>query len=164
MDYTALVQIATALFTVGLGIVAIALGWGYVGLAVTALIANVVTAFVLLRALPHEATSRAPWDGKLARTLMVASVPLMLNALLNVLFFRIDIQVLTVARDITEVGYYGAAYKYVEAFALLPSALVLALFPALSRIAPTDRAALQRDFQQGAAVHARTRCRQRRLL
>ncbi|MCY4438424.1 MAG: flippase [Chloroflexi bacterium] len=146
MDYTALVQIATVLFTVGLGIVAIALGWGYVGLAVTALIANVVTAFVLLRALPHEGTSRAPWDGQLARTLMLASVPLMLNALLNIVFFRIDIQVLTMTRDITEVGYYGAAYKYVEAFALLPSALVFALFPALSRIAPTDRAALQSIF------------------
>lgn len=146
MDYTALVQIATALFTVGLGTIAIALGWGYVGLAVTALIANVVTAFVLLRALPRATTARAPWDGKLARTLMLASLPLMLNALLNVIFFRIDIQVLVMARDIAEVGFYGAAYKYVEAFALLPSALVLALFPALSRIAPTDRAALQGIF------------------
>ncbi|MDE2816459.1 MAG: flippase [Chloroflexota bacterium] len=148
MDYTALVQIATALFTVGLGTVAIALGWGYVGLAVTAFIANVVTAFVLLRALPREATGRAPWDGQLARTLMLASLPLMLNALLNVIFFRIDIQVLAMARDISEVGFYGAAYKYVEAFALLPSALVLALFPALSRIAPTDRAALQGIFNK----------------
>ena len=143
MDYTALVQIATALFTVGLGTVAIALGWGFVGLAVTALIANVITAFVLLRALPRETTTAPPWDGKLARTLMLASLPLMLNALLNVLFFRIDIQVLTVSRDISEVGAYGTAYKYIEAFVLLPSALVLALFPALSRIAITDRAALQ---------------------
>lgn len=148
MDYTALVQIATALLTVGLGTVAIAVGWGIVGLAGTALIANVVTAFVLLRALPREVAPNAPWDGKLARTLMLASLPLMLNALLNVLFFRIDIQVLTVARGASEVGYYGAAYKYVEAFALLPSALVLALFPALSRIAPTDRAALQGIFNK----------------
>ena len=148
MDYTALAQIATALLTVGLGTVAIAVGWGIVGLAVTALIANVVTAFVLLRALPHTATPNASWDGRLAWTLMVASLPLMLNALLNVLFFRIDIQVLTIARDIAEVGAYGAAYKYVEAFALLPSALVLALFPALSRIAPNDRAALQSIFNK----------------
>ena len=148
MDYTALVQVATALLTVGLGTVAIAVGWGIVGLAGTALIANVVTAFVLLRALPRTATPNASWDGRLAWTLMVASLPLMLNALLNVLFFRIDIQVLTMARDISEVGFYGAAYKYVEAFALLPSALVLALFPALSRIAPNDRAALQRIFNK----------------
>lgn len=148
MDFTALVQIATALLTVGLGSVAIAVGWGIAGLAGTALIANVVTAYVLLRALPREATPNAPWDARLARTLMLASLPLMLNALLNVLFFRIDIQVLTMARDITEVGFYGAAYKYVEAFALLPSALVLALFPALSRIAPTDRAALQSIFNK----------------
>ena len=64
MDYTALVQIATALFTVGLGTVAIALGWGFVGLAVTALIANVVTAVVLLRALPSRNYHRCAlgWD------------------------------------------------------------------------------------------------------
>ena len=94
MDFTALVQIATALLTVGLGTLAIALGWGYVGLATTALFANIVTAIALLRALPRETKAAAPWDGKLARTLMLASFPLMLNALLNVLFFRIDIQVL----------------------------------------------------------------------
>ena len=143
MDFTALVQIATALLTVGLGTVAIALGWGYVGLATTALFANIVTAIALFRALPRETKAAAPWDGKLARTLMLASFPLMLNALLNVLFFRIDIQVLHVMRDISEVGAYGAAYKYIEAFVLLPSALVLALFPALSRVAASDRAALQ---------------------
>ena len=143
MDYTALVQIATALLTVGLGTAAIALGWGYVGLAATALVANIVTAAVLLRALPRETAPATPWDPRLARALMLASLPLMLNALLNVLFFRIDIQVLAAMRDITEVGAYGAAYKYVEAFALLPSTLVLALFPALSRVAETDRAALQ---------------------
>ena len=143
MDFTALVQIATVLLTVGLGMAAIALGWGYVGLAGTALIANVVTATVLLRALPADAKAPAPWDGAHARTLMLASFPLMLNALLNVLFFRIDIQVLTVMRDIAEVGAYSAAYKYIEAFALLPATLVMALFPALSRVAETDRAALQ---------------------
>jgi O-antigen/teichoic acid export membrane protein len=143
MDYTALVQVATALLTVGLGIAAIALGWGYVGLAGTALIANVVTAFVLLRALPREGAGAASWDAQLARTLMLASLPLMLNSLLNILFFRIDIQVLILMRDSSEVGAYGAAYKYIEAFALLPSTLVLALFPTLSRIATTDRAALQ---------------------
>lgn len=148
MDFTALVQIATALLTVGLGIAAIALGWGYVGLAVTALIANIVTAAALLRALPGDDTKAPPWDPRLARALMLASLPLMLNALLNVLFFRIDIQVLAAMRDITEVGAYGAAYKYVEAFALLPSTLVLALFPALSRVAETDRAALQGIFNK----------------
>ena len=143
MDFTALVQVATALFTVGLGMLAISLGWGYVGLAVTALIANLATAAVLLRALPADATAATPWDGQMARTLMLASLPLMLNALLNVLFFRIDILVLGALRDISEVGSYNAAYKYIEAFALLPATLVLALFPALSRIAATDRAALQ---------------------
>ena len=143
MDFTALVQVATALFTVGLGTVAISLGWGYVGLGVTALLANVVTAAALLRALPSDTTAAAPWDGQRARALMLASLPLMLNALLNLLFFRIDVQMLHLLRGETEVGVYGAAYKYVEAFALLPSTLVLALFPALSRVAETDRAALQ---------------------
>ena len=152
MDYTALVQIATALLTVGLGMVAIALGWGYVGLAVTALIANVATAVVLLRALPRESTTATPWDGTLARTLMLASLPLMLNALLSLLFFRIDIVVLSLTREIAEVGAYAAAYKYIEGFALLPSTLVLALFPALSRVATTDRAAMQRILNRALQV------------
>lgn len=143
MDYTALVQVATALLTVGLGMAAIALGWGYVGLAITALIANVVTAFVLLRSLPREATATRSWDGGVARSLMVASFPLMISVLLSLLFFRVDLVVLSIVRDTQEVGAYAAAYKYIEGFALLPSTLVLALFPALSRVAETDRAALQ---------------------
>ena len=148
MDYTALVQIGTALLTVGLGMIAIALGWGYVGLAATALAANVVTAAVLLRALSRDVGAAAPWDGHLARALMLASLPLMLNALLNGLFFRIDVQVLHIMRGEAEVGVYGAAYKYIEAFALLPATLVLALFPALARVAVSDRAALQGIFDK----------------
>ncbi len=143
MDYTALVQIGTAMLTVGLGMVAIAFGWGYVGLAASALIANTATAAVLLRALAREIGTAAPWDSHLARGLLLVSLPLMLNALLNGLFFRIDVQVLHIMRGEAEVGVYGAAYKYIEAFALLPSTLVLALFPALARVAVSDRAALQ---------------------
>lgn len=152
MDYTGLIQIATALLTVGLGMVAIAYGMGYLGLAVTAFIANVVTAIALLRALPRESTARQPWDATLARTLVITSFPLMLNALLSLLFLRIDLVVLSIARDTWEVGAYAAAYKYIEGFVLLPAYLVIALFPALSRVAETDRAALQGIFNKALQV------------
>jgi O-antigen/teichoic acid export membrane protein len=153
MDYTALVQIATALLTIGLGILALTLGMGYVGLGVTSLVANAVTAWVLHRTLPPEATQRAaPLEWRTARLLLLASLPLMLTALLNGLFFRIDVQVLLLFQGSEVVGHYGAAYKFIEAFALLPSTLVLALFPALSRQAVKDRAALARAVTKALHV------------
>jgi O-antigen/teichoic acid export membrane protein len=121
------------------------------GLAAASLGANVTTAALLARLAARDFFPlRLGFDRQLARYFLVASFPLMLNALLNTLFFRIDVQLLQTSDPVTlplvgpapggaeAVGHYAAAYRFVDAMQVLSSSFVLALFPMLARRAGAD--------------------------
>jgi O-antigen/teichoic acid export membrane protein len=122
-------------------------GWGVIGLAVTALIVNLLTAgcfAFLVRRLGVHAVWRRP--GPEARGLLVESWPLLINNLLIGLFFRVDTLVLQPARGSVEVGIYNMPYKFLNLLLLIPQYGTLALFPYLSRLAASHAEALTRTY------------------
>lgn len=150
MEIPALLTFVKNLLKVAIGLALLLTGWGPVGLALTALITNVVTAALfglLLRRLDVRATWTLP--GAQARTMLVESWPLFLNALLAGLFFRSDVFIIKATRgegaDI-EVGMYGAAYKFLNLVLLIPQYFTLALFPHLSRLAATRDATFNATY------------------
>jgi O-antigen/teichoic acid export membrane protein len=155
-EYPAAVTTVTTVFKVGLGAAALVLGYGFVGLAGTSIAVNFVTLALLgglaARLLPVRVTGveydRA-WQGRVLRE----SWPLMVNNLLAGLFFKVDVALLEPIRNARqsglgsrEVGWYSTAYKYVEAYNLVPSLFTFALFPVMSRQAAGDRPALARGY------------------
>jgi O-antigen/teichoic acid export membrane protein len=88
---------------------------------------------------PHFA-----FDGKLARWMFFESYPLMMNNLLANLFFKIDVFLLLPLTNATILGYYNAAYKFVNALNFIPSKFTLAIFPMLSRLSTGSADAMQR--------------------
>src|SRR5205823_9286458 len=72
------------------------------------------------------------------------SYPLLLNNLLNTLFFRIDVVLLQALTVAEMVGWYSTAYRFVDGLNVIPSSFVLAVFPLLSRQAGERRDQLQR--------------------
>ncbi|HEX6511879.1 MAG TPA: oligosaccharide flippase family protein, partial [Chloroflexota bacterium] len=153
MEYSAFVQVLTQIVNVALGVAFILAGWDIVGLAMAALLANVFTAaaFWLLagRSIlkPH-----LELDGRLIAGIVRDAYPIMLNQLLVVFFFKVDVLVLQPLRGNAEVGIYGAAYKFVDAMLLLPSTFVPAVFPILSRQAASQREALKRGAELSLKV------------
>ncbi len=145
MEYKAFVQVLTTIVNVALGAALILAGWDIVGLAVAALLTNLftATAFWLLisRAVVRP---RLELDRGLIRSIFRGSYPIMLNQLLTVFFFKIDVPLLRAFRSNDEVGIYGAAYKFVDAMLLVPAAFIPAVFPILSRQAVSEREALKR--------------------
>ncbi len=136
MEIPAALTFAKNLLKVALGLTLLAAGWGVPGLALTALLTNLLTAGafgLLLRRLDVRPRWRLPGD--VARRMLIESWPLFLNALLAGLFFRSDIFVLKAARGDAEVGLYDAAYKFINLALLVPQYFTLALFPHLSRLA-----------------------------
>lgn len=69
------------------------------------------------------------------RTMIGESYPLFINNLLVTIFFKIDIPLLEAFQGALVVGYYAAAYKWLDGFLIIPSTLTFAVFPALSRLA-----------------------------
>ncbi|MBL8045391.1 MAG: oligosaccharide flippase family protein [Anaerolineales bacterium] len=145
-EYPAAVATLTTLVKVGLGTVALILGYGFVGLAGASILVNVVTLAVLgllawrvlggaalVGMAPSAASSPSNIDWPLQKSALRESFPLMLNNLLATLFFKVDVTLLKPIRGATEVGWYSVGYKYVDAFNIVPSLFTFALFPLLSR-------------------------------
>jgi O-antigen/teichoic acid export membrane protein len=140
MGFPAAVQLASAALTAAAGAAVLWWGGGIVGLGWVSLLVNLVTAAVFLLACARcffPLSVALHWARQ--RAVLQDSLPLMLNSLLNSVFFRIDVQLLQ-SQGSAQVGYYSNAYKIIDAAGAVPSSFVLALFPVLSRRAAAEGA------------------------
>jgi O-antigen/teichoic acid export membrane protein len=154
-EHPAAVQTVSAFLTTTLGIGALLLGWGIVGLAAVSVVVNAITLGILgvlaVRLFfPHRpalsASLRQGFDRALQRTALGESFPLMLNHLLATLFFRIAVVLLEAIQGSAVVGWYGVVYTWVDAIGIIPAFFTLSLFPVMSRQATDDRPALRQTY------------------
>jgi O-antigen/teichoic acid export membrane protein len=147
MEYPAAITSVTTIMRVTLGSLALLLGYGFVGMAATTLLVNLGTAIILgvlaTRMFFHP---KLEFDPAFAGNMARESLPLMLNNLLSRVFFQVDVLLLRPLRGDVEVGYYGAAYRYIRALDIIPSYFTLAIFPLISRFAESSRDSLTRAY------------------
>ncbi len=147
IDVPAGVTVVTTLARVTLGTAALLLGAGIVGLAAISLLLNLglVIAFIVLarRTLPFVLHRPVPAD---LAAMLNESFPLFLNNVLVTLFFKIDVLLLQALQGSETVGYYSAAYKWVDGVLIIPSTFTFAVFPALSRFAQEKGDGLRAAF------------------
>jgi O-antigen/teichoic acid export membrane protein len=146
-EYPAAIATMTTVIRVSLGALALLLGGGVIGLAGVSVIANMSAVIILGWLLGrHVLRPQLESDGVLRRHMMRESLPLMINHLLATVFFRIDILILQPTWGDRAVGFYGAAYKYIDGINIIPSYFTLAIFPMMSRYAQTARDSLMRAY------------------
>jgi O-antigen/teichoic acid export membrane protein len=149
MAIPALVTVLSTAIKIVLGGLALATGWGIIGLAAAACVVNLVTAGLLWRLVRPLAPVVEWWPGQaVAWHWLVLAWPLLLNGLLISLFFRLDIFVLQAMQGDEALGLYDAAYKFINVTLIVPPYVTLALFPRLARQAITEPAALRRTLRQ----------------
>jgi O-antigen/teichoic acid export membrane protein len=147
MEYPAAIATVTALTRVSLGVLVLLAGWGIVGLAGVSVAANVVSATVLgALMVRHCFKPRFEWDAQTGKWMLNTSFPLMINLFLATAFFRIDVLLLKPFKGDAAVGYYGAAYRYLNGLNIIPSFFTLAVFPMMSRYAASGRDSLVRAY------------------
>ncbi len=148
MEYPAGIASAIVWLKVALGALVLLLGGGFVGLAGVALLMNVIQTiwlYLLLRRTLFPPHWEVDWS--LQRWMLGEAGPLMINHLLATIFFRIDMWILRPVRGETEVGWYSAAYKYLDGLNVIPAYFSLALFPLMSRYAHDPEGALARAYR-----------------
>ena len=153
MEYPAAVTVVTTVLKAALGLLALGLGYGFVGLAAVALIVNLLTLAalaVLFADLVGWPRLRLAPRGGLA--LVGDAYPFMMNNLLASLFFRLDSLLLPPLAGDVALGWYSAAYRVVDGFNLIPANFTLALFPLLARQGQADRAALGRVYSRALKI------------
>jgi O-antigen/teichoic acid export membrane protein len=151
-EVPASLTIVSALLKATIGAALLLLGWGVVGLGVTSIVVNLVTLVILLiatrqllRAQP-AANGAEPSRPATHREMLRESFPLMLNHLLATMFFKVDVPMLQAIRGPLAVGWYSAAYKFIDAFNIIPAFFTQSLFPAMSRMALQRDASLARSY------------------
>ena len=82
--------------------------------------------------------------------LVRSALPLGLAGLLMALYFRLDVMILAL-KPPDDVGQYGAGYRFLEAFTVLPTMIMSVLAPVLARSFMEGWGVLQRRY--GLAMH-----------
>jgi len=85
-------------------------------------------------------------DFGLWRYLLKECLPLALTSVIVILYFRIDVIMLSMMKGDDAVGIYSAAYRLCDPFSLIPYALMMSLFPLMSRYFKTSEDKLIRTY------------------
>ncbi len=150
MGYETLILIIEKIITSALGIALLVQGYGLLWFCSVFLIGGVVSLALSLLFI-HEKffPLKLSFEPQFGRTLLQRSLPFGLSMFLVNVYDRVDILMLTAMTSASEVGLYAAAYKLLSLTNLVPTILVTALFPALSREAVLGSEEAARIFTKG---------------
>lgn len=84
------------------------------------------------------------WDWNLTKKLVKESAPLLFSGYLTLLYYRIDVLMLSMMRSFQEVGYYSVATRLTESLDIVSTSLMISLFPLLSRAFKENRPDFER--------------------
>jgi len=107
--------------------------WAY---ALSYTFTTVYAAVVAVTRLGH--TFRFDLDSRRLAALGRQSLPFGLTFVISTLYFRIDVPILQAFAGFAAVGLYSAAYKFVDAIAFIPQAMMDPVFPALATLSHRD--------------------------
>ncbi len=143
MEVPALIEVVTAVLGVIARVTALWLGLGILGVSWAAVIVTTITALIYLFLQIRDFFRPVlRWDWPLMQGLALMAFPLMLNNLLNAVFFRFDtfmIKAFGGGQGDLLVTQYDIAYKVISIAMILPPVVTFAVFPMLARRATGER-------------------------
>lgn len=146
MEVPAVIEVFTALLSFLARIGVLVLGWGVIGLAWAAVFVSSITALIFLAFQVRTFfTPTLSFDGTALRQLVPQALPLMLNNLLSVIFFRFDLFIVRAFGGSNAdllVQQYVLPYQLLNIALVLPPAVTFAVFPLLARRAGGARSEL----------------------
>ncbi|MGN6431336.1 MAG: flippase [Gaiellaceae bacterium] len=128
--------VATRVVTLALVIVVAVADLGFVAMtfayAAFPILAGMGTILLARTGLPRL----RQWSRPLAVVLLKASLPLGAVIVLNYLYFRLDLFLLSILSTQKDVALYGVSYKVIEMLILIPSYIMVTLFPTIAAAEP----------------------------
>lgn len=154
LKYSALGQFVLSLSSIGFGTFLITNGYGPYAPVIAIVLAHIIYAFFMLYLLRINGiffTLSFP-SKKIIREIFSASLPYGLLGALGLIYFRIDIIMLSYMRGAYETGIYGAAYKFLEAIVFIPSAVSAAIFPIFSLMHHNEQTQIKKLYFQSMII------------
>jgi O-antigen/teichoic acid export membrane protein len=139
MKYVSLLTMLERFSLCLFGFLALTCGYGLTGLGIAYVLSNLITLVSgLLLFSKRFSRVRVHIDLLKARSLLREAAPFLIGSVFSVLYNKVDIFFLTAYRSNSEVGWYNAAFRVIEAQTFLPIAVVGAVFPVLTRYSQTS--------------------------
>ncbi len=134
MEVGAWLNVAVSLVRMPLAVI-LARWLGVEGVAAAALITAALSAELYRRSATRAGIGQTTWTlGRdRARALASRSWPLLINALLVNLFFRVDVFIVQALKGDEALGLYDASYKLINLVTIVPAYVTLAIFPAMAQ-------------------------------
>lgn len=127
--------VVLAFFTALLGLYFVSFDFGVIGAAAALIFGQIIYSIVLFLLLFASGEKVVPRvSEQQLKSIFVGSLPYGVLAFLGLVYFRIDTILLSYLRGPEEVGLYGAAYKFLEAIIVVPSAVFAAIFPVAAKL------------------------------
>lgn len=136
--------------TLMVGVLMLAL-WGTVNLfwvMVWYSLAGVMQAVFMIYSTYKYYPIRLSIDGKYWKQIFKKALPLFIIVAFNLIYYRIDTIMLSIMKDQTAVGLYGASYKILEILISVPGMFMGLLLPLFAKYYIQDRKRFQQIFQQ----------------
>jgi O-antigen/teichoic acid export membrane protein len=129
--------LAGRLATLGLTLAALGIGLGFKSIVIAHVIGLAVTFLLHVFAVALIVPLWPVIDVAYWRRLVAGSFVLGIAIALSLVYFRVDTVILALLRSPEEVGFYGAAFKFIELAVLIPAAVGISMFPPLARFMAT---------------------------
>jgi O-antigen/teichoic acid export membrane protein len=136
MEFNAYRDILKAVLLLLTGFIAIKLGKGVLGIAsayVAVAIFDLIFSFFILKKYFPGVSIRL--SSQSAKTILKGSIPLALLVMSTQVYSRVDIFMLQALDTAKAVGYYNAAYRFVDTSLMFSGAFCMALYPVLTKLA-----------------------------
>jgi O-antigen/teichoic acid export membrane protein len=136
MEFDAFREILKAVLLLSTGFIAIKLGKGALGIAaayVAVAIFDLIFSFVILKKYFPGLSIKI--NSQSAKTILKESIPLALLVMGTQVYSRVDIFMLQALDTTKAVGFYNAAYRFVDTSLMFSGAFCMALYPVLTKLA-----------------------------
>lgn len=149
MEYTFFLSASSAAVRFGLGLMALLLGYGILGLAAAFLMVNLLQlAFTVLWSRRAIAPIPLSWSRSSLASFFRMALPFGISYLFIVVYFKVDVLMLAQMKGAAAVGLYSAAYRLIEILQTVPGVFMGALFPVFSRHAASSRDSLHLLYEK----------------
>lgn len=126
---------------------------GVIGVTLALILGQIVYLIFLLLILIHKkllVLGRIETNG--LRQAFIGSVPYGVLAVMGLLYFRVDLLILTYMKGNFEAGIYGVAYRFLDVVIFIPSAISAALFPILVKLHSTGQGQIKQIYFKAVTV------------
>jgi O-antigen/teichoic acid export membrane protein len=133
MEYSLLFNLANRAVLLLLIFLAISNHWGLNFLILASVSATLTHNLLMMLFAKKLVKVSFDIDIPLMKQLLKEAIPIAIASVFTIIYFRIDIVMLSFLRGDTEVGFYSAAYRLTDALVFLPTVLTTSTFPLMSK-------------------------------